>query len=234
MSEILAIIPARGGSKGLPRKNIRPVAGQPLIAWTVRAAQRATSITRVVVSTDDEEIAKTARQFGAEVPFLRPAELARDETPQTPPLEHALQWLAEKENYHPEIVVMLQPTSPLRTAEDIDLTIETLVARTADAVVSVYPAKQHPFWTKLIDAEGRLRPFIPNTPATILRRQDLPAAYSLNGAVYAVKTEVLLRCHTLFPDNLFPYVMPAERSLDIDTLQDLHVADLLLAGVPFP
>jgi len=138
--EILTIIPARGGSKGIPRKNIRNFAGSPLIAWSIAAARQSEFVTRIVVSTDDEEIAAVARSFGAETPFLRPAEFAQDQTTDLPVFEHALQWLAEHENYHPEVVVQLRPTSPIRPRDCVDGAIKILLAHPdADCVRGVVP-----------------------------------------------------------------------------------------------
>lgn len=223
---ILAIIPARGGSKSIPTKNIRPVAGKPLIAWTIQAALASHHSPRVIVSTDHEQIAETARCFGAEVPFLRPAELAQDDTPGIAPILHAAQWLAEQENYHPDFVMCLQPTSPLRVTEDIDQAIDLLLAKAADAVVSVTPADHHPYWMKRLDPSGRLGDFAPHPPT--IRRQDLPAAYALNGAIYVARCEVLLGYKTWYTDKTYGYVMPPERSIDVDSQWDMYLADLIM------
>ena len=177
---MLAIITARGGSKGLPQKNIRPLAGKPLIAYTIEAALQARLLDRTVVSTDDHQIAEIARQFGAEIPFLRPPELARDETIVYPVLTHALRWLDEHEGYRPDYVMLLQPTSPLRTAEDIDNSITIALEKNAEGVVSLCETKHHPYWTKQIAGDGQIVDFIPrNNPHSYLRRQDLPPAYVL-------------------------------------------------------
>ncbi|HNK64164.1 MAG TPA: acylneuraminate cytidylyltransferase family protein, partial [Anaerolineales bacterium] len=146
MTNVLAIIPARGGSKGIPRKNIRNFAGYPLLAWSIAAAKRSELVTRIIVSTDDEEIAAVAREWGAETPFLRPAELAQDKSTDLPLFEHALHWLHENENYHPEIIVQLRPTSPIRPQSIVDDAIRILLKHAeADCVRGVVPAGQNPF-----------------------------------------------------------------------------------------
>lgn len=223
---ILAIIPARGGSKGIPDKNIAVVAGQPLIAWTIAAARAATAIDRVVVSTDSPRIAEIAVAKGAEVPFLRPAALAGDHAPGMAVILHALGWLAEHDGRRPDVVMCLQPTSPLRTAQDIDAAAAVLTQPHTDAVVSVTAAEHHPAWMKQIDPSGRLVDF--GGSAAPVRRQDLPPAYALNGAIYMARRPLLEETGDWYGGTTRAYVMPAERSLDIDTPWHLHLADLLL------
>lgn len=225
--KVLGIIPARGGSKGLPRKNILHLAGKPLIAYTIEAALRASLLDRVIVSTDDGEIAKVARKCGAEVPFLRPHDLARDEASIYPVLIHAVQWLDEDQNWDIDYVLLLQPTSPLRNAEDIDRAITLALERDADAIVSVYEAKQHPYQMKRLTAEGRIIEFISqSTP--VERRQELPTVYMLNGAIYLVKRSILLEKRTFYTDRTYAYLMSPEQSLDIDSKWDLYLAELVL------
>jgi CMP-N,N'-diacetyllegionaminic acid synthase len=224
---VLAVIPARGGSKGLPDKNIRPLAGKPLIAWTIAAAQAAGCLDRVVVSTDNEAIAAVARKFGAETPFLRPPEWARDETPTTDAVGHAVRWLDEHQGYRPDAVMILQPTCPLRTADDIRQALGIYVRQQARSVVAVCEAKQHPLWMKQVAADGRLTAYLPDWEHAT-QRQLLPKVYALNGALYLVQRDVLLEQNTVYPPDTFAYVMPKERSVDIDTPWDLHVAELLL------
>lgn len=227
----LAIIPARGGSKGIPLKNIAPLGGKPLIAYTIFAARESRSVERVVVSTDDERIASVARELGAETPFLRPTELALDETPGIDPMVHAAEWLRDFQGYAADYVVLLQPTSPFRTAEDIDAAVRLAVDKKADAVVSVTPAATHPHWTKTLRPDGTLRDYLSNS-AGADRRQELPPAFQLNGAIYLVRTEVLFTKRTFYTERTFGYVMPPERSLDIDTPWDLQIAGLVVqAGV---
>lgn len=225
---ILGLIPARGGSKGVPRKNIQLVGGKPLIAWTWAAARAATSLTRLLVSTDDPEIAALARAAGVEVPFMRPAELASDTTLAIEVVLHALDYLATTENYRPAAVLWLQPTSPLRTTADIEAAVALFKAQAADSVVSVCPVEhQHPMLLKRIEAGGRLRPWL-DDPAPPQRRQEMPPVFALNGAIYLTRCEVLLEQGTFHPDRTFAYVMPPERSLDVDTPWDLYLADLIL------
>jgi CMP-N,N'-diacetyllegionaminic acid synthase len=227
MTEVLAIIPARGGSKSIPNKNIALVGGEPLLHWTISAARKSRHLSRTIVSTDDDAITAVARQHGANVPFKRPASLARDDTPGIDPILHALSWFDQQERYHPDWVMMLQPTSPLRTTADIDGAITIMQKQKADGVVSVMPVDHHPYWMKEVDADGRMRNFISIDPP-ILRRQDLPPLYALNGAIYLAKRELLLREKSWYTANTFAYIMPTSRSLDVDTPWDLEVADLLL------
>lgn len=224
---MLAIVPARGGSRGVPGKNLARVGGRSLVEWAVRAALESRHAPRVIVSTDDPATAAEGRRVGAEVPFMRPSELAGDDTPGIAPVLHAVRWLQEGEAYRPEWVVLLQPTSPLRRAEDVDGALDLAMSRGADAVVSVAEAASHPYWTQALDDDGRLRPFVvPDPPVS--RRQDLPPAYALNGAVYVIRREVLLARETLVPPGTRGHVMPAERSLDVDTAWELHLANLIL------
>ena len=228
---ILGLIVARGGSKSIPRKNIRPVGGKPLIAYTIDAALASGCLDRVILSTDDTEIAGVAKACGAEVPFMRPAEMAADASPVIDATLHAFQWLEKNENYFPMFGMLLQPTSPLRTAGDIQKAVALAVERGADAVVSVAEADRHPYLMKAIDAQGRLSPFV-DTPLSESRRQDLPPVYAINGAIYLVKRTVLQERRSWCPAGALAYVMPAERSLDVDTPWDLKLADLILGGKP--
>jgi len=203
------------------------VGGKPLIAYTIRAALDAKVIDRVIVSTDSQEIADVARSFGAEAPFLRPPELAQDGTPGIEPILHAVRWLTDNEGYYPDYVMVLQPTSPLRTAEDISAATRLAQERQADSVVSVCLAHQHPYWMKQVSSDGRLMDFLP-LDRTYSTRQELPPIYALNGAIYLVRRGTLLERRTFYTEHTYAYVMPAERSLDIDTSWDLYLADLIL------
>ena len=227
MSQVLGLITARGGSKSIPRKNIRPLAGKPVIAWTIDAALQSRTLDRVVVSTDDEEIAQVARECGAAVPFMRPAELACDDTPHIEVVRHALQRLESGEEYRPDYVVLLQPTSPLRTSDDIDAAVEVSEKNGSDAVVSVCLTHHHPFLVKRIDEDGNLEDFLPS-PLAYERRQDLPPAYFINGAIYLTRRRVLLDEHTFLPHRTLPYIMPGERSPQIDDLSDFRVIEFIL------
>ncbi|MBL8629836.1 MAG: acylneuraminate cytidylyltransferase family protein [Rhodospirillaceae bacterium] len=226
--DVIAVIPARGGSKGVPRKNIRPLLGKPLIAWTIDAALAANSVSRVIVSTDDHEIAVIARACGAEVPFMRPDEFAQDDTPDMPVLKHALEFLTVKENHDCAMVAWLRPTAPLRLADDIDAAIDVLAKSTADSVRSVSVSKAHPYWMKTL-SDGVLQPFVPGEDEQKYpRRQALPPVYALNGAVDVMRTKTLQGWATLWGARVAGYVMPPERSVDIDTEADFVVAEALL------
>lgn len=219
--KILALIPARGGSKGIPRKNIKPIAGKPLIAWAIEAALCSRVLDAVVVSTEDEEIADVARQWGAQVPFRRPAELAQDDTPGIDPVLHALEQLPDF-----DAVLLLQPTSPLRTTEDIDACIGLAQGRQAASVVSVSEPGKHPYWMYRLGTDQRLQTLI-NVPP-ISRRQDLPPVYAVNGALYYTRADWLRRHHAFVTAETVAYVMPPERSVDTDTLLDWKLAEMLL------
>lgn len=224
---VLALIPARGGSKSIPHKNLILLAGKPLIAWSIDPALKSAGVDRVIVSTEDAEIAEIAARFGAEIPFMRPASLARDDTPGIDPVLHAVNWLSENENYKPDYILLLQPTSPLRVVEDIDSALQLAQNSRADAVVSVCKVSQHPYWMKTIDAHGFIEDFI-KLDAAVHSRQNLPAVYALNGAIYLVKRDVLLKEGTLFPEKTAAYIMPQERSIDIDEPLDIKLAEKLL------
>jgi CMP-N-acetylneuraminic acid synthetase len=231
--EILALVPARGGSKGIPRKNIRLLAGEPLIAYTIKAAQRSRYITRLIVSTDDEEIAGLGREYGAEVPFLRPQELAQDHVTDLPVFCHCLSWLQQHQGYHPDVTVHLRPTAPLRTAAHIDSAIELLLNSTdAESVRSVCRAAQHPL--KMWALKGDyLSPFVSAPQGSIkeaynMPRQKLPPAYIQNGAVDVVRTEVILKKGSMTGDVIKALLMDEEESLNIDGPLDWELADLLM------
>ena len=225
--KLLAIVSARGDSRGVPGKNIAPVAGKPLIAWTLEAALEATCLDRIVVSSDNQEIIDISRSYGGEVPFVRPRELAGDDTPGIMPVLHSIKWLNEKEGYKPDFVVLLQPTAPLRTPEDIDSSFKLALEKNADSVVSVVLTNHHPYWTKKVSPDGKIMEFIKQDQIPQVR-QELEKAYALNGAVYLAKTEFVLEKKGWYADNTYAYIMPPERSLDIDDPWDLYLADLLL------
>lgn len=217
----IGLIPARGGSKGIPGKNIKPIAGKPLIAWTIEAALRSALLDAVVVSTDDAEIAAVARQAGAMVPFLRPAALAQDSTPGIDPVLHALGLLPEFTD-----VLLLQPTSPLRSTGDIDACLQLAKNRQARSVVSVSEPDTHPYWTYRLGDDQSLQRFVDAAP--VARRQDLPPVFALNGALYYAQSDWLRQSKRLVGAETVAYVMPRERSVDIDNLLDWRLAELLL------
>ncbi|RYD81273.1 MAG: acylneuraminate cytidylyltransferase family protein, partial [Sphingomonadales bacterium] len=206
----------------IPRKNIRMMAGKPMIAWTIEAALAAPGVDAVVVSTEDAEIAEVARASGAEVPFLRPAELAADDTPGIDPVLHAIGMLPQH-----DAVLLLQPTSPLRSTADIDAVLAMAAETGAPAVVSVCEPEDHPNWMYRIDGKGRLDPLMA-APA-VARRQDLPPVYSLNGAIYFAKTGWLQQHRSFVGPETLGYAMPGDRSVDIDGPLDWKLAELLLA-----
>ena len=216
-----ALIPARGGSKGILRKNIRPMAGKPLIAWTIEAALRSRALDAVVVSTEDEEIAEVAHQWGAQVPFLRPPKLAQDGTPGIAPVLHALEQLPKFDS-----VLLLQPTSPLRTTEDIDACICLARDLQAPSVVSVSEPEKHPYWMYRLGADQCLQTLI-DVPH-ISRRQELPPVFAINGALYYARANWLQQHRTFVTAETVAYIMPPERSVDLDTLLDWKLAELLL------
>lgn len=226
VNEILGLITARGGSKSVPGKNIKYLTGKPLIAWTIDVALQCKDLSRIIVSTDDEMIATVARQWGAEVPFMRPLELSQDDSSHISVVLHAIHWL-EEEGYCPDYIMLLQPTSPFRTIEDIQQTIKLAKDHHAVAVVSVSDAKQHPYLCKRILNDETLVEFI-NTDIGYLCRQAFPAAYVENGAIYLNKRSSLLQDQVFLPEGTIAYVMPEERSLDIDTPWDWHMAELIL------
>jgi N-acylneuraminate cytidylyltransferase/CMP-N,N'-diacetyllegionaminic acid synthase len=225
--KVLAIIPARGGSKGLLWKNIKELCGKPLIAWTIEQAKSCSDIDRIVVSTDDREIAEVAKKYGAEVPFMRPAELASDTATTIDVIFHAINWLKEHEDYRPEYILLLQPTSPLRTREDIDGAIQMLKEKNAWAVVSVCETDHHPWWSNTLPENSNMKDFL-RLEILNKRRQDLPVFYRLNGAIYLADTDYLYECNGFLGPDTFAYKMPKNRSVDIDSDVDFKLATLLL------
>jgi CMP-N,N'-diacetyllegionaminic acid synthase len=220
----LAIVPARGGSKGVPGKNLRLIGGKPLIAWTILAALESAVVGRVVVSTDDSDIADVALEWGAEVPFLRPDALATDEATTMQVVHHALQVLAPPMG----LMVVLQPTSPLRSASDIDAGVALCLDSGATSCVAVAEATKSPWWMYSLDPLGRLAPLL-DPEGGGSRRQDLPAVYVVNGALYVGGTQWAATTDSFISTETVGYVMPPERSLDIDTELDLVLAEALIA-----
>jgi CMP-N-acetylneuraminic acid synthetase len=225
---VLGLVPARGGSKGIPRKNIRILAGRPLLEYTAEAAAQAHRLDRVILSTDDDEIAEVGRRCGLEVSFLRPPELARDETPTVDVVQHALNWLEARGAVF-DAVCLLQPTSPLRRAEDIDACVELCERSGADAVVTIVPVppEHNPHWVYFQSGDGELR-LATGESAPIPRRQDLPPAFHRDGSVYVTRTEVLRRQNSLYGRRLLGYPLDGARSINIDTPADWDRAEALL------
>lgn len=223
--KIVAIIPARGGSKGISRKNIKLLSGKPLIVYTIEVALKCECLSRVIVSTDDEEIADISKKYGAEV-IIRPHSISGDKSPVTDALRHTTEFLFKNENYKPDAIVLLQPTSPLRNAEDINLAVFKFLSGRYGSVVSVCEVRENPylfyklendFLVSLISSEYNYAP-----------RQEIPKIYKLNGAVYVFKKELLMIGDKLIGHKTGFIVMPVGRSVDIDTLADFVLAEAVL------
>lgn len=218
--KVLGLIPARGGSKGVPRKNIRILNGKPLLAYTAEAALSAERLARVVLSTDDEEFADIGRNLGLDVPFIRPAELAEDTTPTLPVVQHALMTL-ERSGDRYDAVCLLQPTNPLRRPEDIDACVEILAASDADSVVSVLqvPHEYNPEWVYWMDESGHLE-LAAGGVEPVTRRQDLPAAYHRDGSIYLTRRDTVIDGSSLYGSNVIGYRVDPLFSVNIDGEQD--------------
>ncbi len=225
--KILAIIPARGGSKGLPGKNIKKLGEKALIGWTIEAGLASSYIDKLIVSTDDLKIAGIAREFGANLPFQRPAELATDNAKSIDTLFHAIDWFSTNTNDTFDLILLLQPTSPLRSTKDIDKALRKLLETKGKAVVSVCPCEHHPWWANELPADHNmkefLRPEIANT-----NRQALPAYYRLNGAIYIAEPAYLRENDSFLGEHTYSYEMPLERSVDIDSALDFKLAEVLI------
>lgn len=220
--KVFALIPARGGSKGVVRKNVRLLGERPLIAHTIAAAQHSQTITQFLTSTDDDEIAAIAQAYGSAV-LRRPPELAADDTPMLPVILHALDYWGES----PDYFVLLQPTTPQRTAADIDAAVQLLHETGADSVVSVYQVEDHHPTRMYVLENGRLLPYAPEPPNRL--RQELTAVYHRNGAIYACRPPLLRHHHTLIGPDTRPYLMPRARSLNIDDETDFAFAQFLFS-----
>lgn len=228
---ILGIIPARGGSKRVPQKNIKLLAGKPLIAYTIEASLNSSYIDRLIVSTDDIKIKKIAEQYGAESPYLRPAELAKDETPDQPVFRHALEWLKESEGYEPDIIVSLRPTTPFKTGEIIDSVIRKMIDSNADIVRTMTRAEgvHHPYWMYKIKENDAVIPFDDNIDiCRYYQRQLLPPVYRINGVVDAYKSQVIYGGNILSSLNMKTVVISERESIDIDTEHDFMICECIL------
>jgi N-acylneuraminate cytidylyltransferase len=227
--KVLAVIPARGGSKGVPRKNIRPICGRPLISYTIEHARTAQHLFyRIIVSTDDEEIASVARQYGAEAPFLRPANLARDESPVIPMLQHAVNFVEQQDGITMDWICLLQPTEPFRTSTDLEQCLELSASGGCDSVISVVRVfATHPILMKRIEGD-RLLPFCLEEREGTRRQEYDPPAYMRNGSIYLTRRDVLMRQNSIWGQTIRPYVMPLERSVSIDTDLDLKLAEIMM------
>lgn len=234
--KVLALVPARAGSKSIPRKNVRLLAGHPLLAYSVAAGLQAESVSRVIVSTDDEDIAEVARGYGAETPFLRPAVLAGDDTQDLPVFQHALRWLKEEEGYQPDVVVQLRPTSPLRPLDCVDRAVQILRENPgADSVRGVVPSGQNPFKMWRIDDEGRMIPLLEegfDEPYN-MPRQKLPQTYWQTGHIDAIRVETILEKGSMSGENILPLMIGPRYTVDIDTPRDWQRTEWLLNQAEF-
>lgn len=229
MALVLGIIPARGGSKGVPGKNIRPLAGRTLLDYAARVARESGVIDRVILSTESSEVAEAGRCAGLEVPFLRPAALAQDDTPMLPVVQHALETLAGQ-SWQPDVVVLLQPTSPLRRPAHVRDAVAMLHATRADSVVTVVEVPRHLCPDYVMRIEGsRLVPFLPDGPR-VARRQDARPAYSRDGTVYTCWRTTIERFGSIYGEDCRPLLVDAGDSLSIDSPDDWNAAERLLAG----
>ena len=228
--KVLCIIPARGGSKGLPRKNIRDFNGKPLIAWTIIEAKKSKFIDKVVVSTEDEEISKISAEFGAEI-IRRPIDLAADISKTEDVILHVVQML-KKDEYIPDSIIVLQCTSPLRTAKHIDEAIEKFISNDSiDSLISVSKQEHPPWWMKTLDEDGKLVDFIPYNKEQYTRRQDFPKVYFINGAIYVIKTEKFIEFMKFQLDRTGSYIMDSLSSIDIDTEIDFITAEYIMKNI---
>tara|TARA_B100000795_G_C22797497_1_gene440111 strand:+ start:1043 stop:1744 length:702 start_codon:yes stop_codon:yes gene_type:complete len=226
--KILAIIPARGGSKGVPRKNVIEINGNPLISYTISAALKASLITDIVVSTDDPEIAEISRKLGAQVPFMRPLDLASDQAQSAPVIEHALFFMEKIKDFKYDAILMLQPTSPLRTSQHIEESLDLFKSKECDSVVSVTSVGgNHPFRMKRL-INNQLVNYIDQGFWNMKPRQSLPDVYIRNGAIYLISREVFIQQRQLIGNNCLGYVMSDSDSTNIDSPIDLKIAELLL------
>ncbi|MGM0520145.1 MAG: cytidylyltransferase domain-containing protein [Campylobacterota bacterium] len=224
----LAVIPARAGSKRLPNKNIKDLNGKPLISYTIEAAKNSKYISEVIVSTDSNEIKDIAIKSGAKAPFLRPEELAKDDSKSIDVITHALSFYKNNLNKEFDYVLLLQPTSPLRTQEDINNSIEYLFKKSADAVISVCEMEHNPIWSNTLDEQKSMKNFL-DKKFINKRTQDLEKFYRINGAIYICKTDQLIKENRFFIDeNIYAYEMSQENSVDIDTKLDFKLAETLL------
>lgn len=225
---VLGTICARGGSKGLPKKNIRPFCGRPLIAHTIETALACRSLDKVVVSTEDPEIREVAVKYGAAAPFIRPAELATDRISKWPVLQHAVSTLQQTEGYTCDIVVDMDPTSPLREVADIEACLQMLIEEKADAVITVYEAFKNPYFN-MVEYQGDQVRLSKTPDHPVECRQDAPPVYAMNASVYAIRRPFLMQKDGVFSGRTKAYVMPPERSVDIDRELDFVFAEFLMS-----
>lgn len=225
----LILVPARGNSKGIPRKNVRPLAGKPLLAYTAATALAVGNASRCILSTDNAEIAEVGRRYGLEVPFMRPPDLALDETPTLPVVQHALRWIEDQGDIF-DAVCLLQVTCPLRRVEQVEACIDLLETSGADSVVTLLPvpSRHNPHWVYFMDASGELQ-LSTGASTPITRRQDLPAAFHRDGSVYVVRRDVVMNQNSLYGRHVRGVPVDPSETVDIDTFDDLARAERMLA-----
>jgi len=226
---IVALICARGGSKGLPGKNIRPLGGMPLIAWSIRHALAVPRIKRVIVSTDSEDIAAVARAYGAEVPFMRPADLAQDTSPERGVWRHALEYLRTTEGAYPDVLIVVPATAPLRLPEDLERCLDEFEQGDAETIITVSEPHRNPYFNMVkTRADGGVELVIPPAKDVLTRRQDAPDVYDVTTVAYVTHPEFVMRAWNIFEGRVRAVRIPVERAVDIDTLLDFKVAECLL------
>lgn len=223
---ILGLIPARGGSQNLPRKNIKPLLGKPLIAWTIEQGLKSQYIDKLIVSTDNKEISEVSKQYGAEVPFMRPKELSLNETPGIQVVLHAMDWMKTNADIY-DLIMFLQPTSPLRTSEDIDMAVKFFFLKKAHSVVSVCKAEHHPHWSNTLPENLNMNQFI-SSKILNKNRQKLPSYFRLNGSIYLSYWRYLEEKKRFFGKKTYAFIMPQEKSVDIDNKIDFKLAEIML------
>lgn len=224
MNQILAIIPARSGSKRLPKKNLRILKGRPLLYYTIDAVKNSKYVNRIVVSTEDDTIAQVSQSYGAEI-IMRPPELATDESSTISVVINVLEQLHKKEKYNPDLIVLLQPTSPLRSTEDIDNAINTFQNSSKDSLISVTVYEHSPYWAFRIEKDLLQPEFTQDSPK---RSQDIPTLYRPNGAIFITRPETLLKNRSFYTNQIIPFIMPKEKSIDIDDEFDFSLVEFLL------
>lgn len=225
---VLAIITARGGSKSIPRKNIKELAGKPLLAYTIEAAKNSTLLTRTILSTDDEEIKEIGQAHGCEVPFLRPAEISGDRSTSIEAVQHAVNWILEHEGQRYDYIMILQPTSPFRTGEDIDEAIRIAAEKDADSVMAMYELTDFaPKKLKRVEDDGLITPLFEEEGKASSMRQDDKGVFKRNASIYLTKVETVMK-GDLFGERSYAYVMPQDRSLDINAPIDFEIAEFFM------
>jgi N-acylneuraminate cytidylyltransferase len=228
--EVVALICARGGSKGLPGKNIRPLAGRPLLAWSVVQARAVPRIGRIIVSTDSEEIAAVAREAGAEVPFMRPAELAQDTSSEWLAWRHALTYLKESSGRYPDALISVPATAPLRAAADLEACLDEFEKGDVDAIITVTDAHRSPYFNMVKQRADGTVGLVIAPEATVVRRQDVPVVYDMTTVAYVAKPEFVMERNGILAGRARQVHVPPERAVDIDTLLDFKFAEFLLAS----